>query len=335
MSVGDATTALALLREARLAAVTEGDGGTTLLLDGSRLGEAVGAARGIAVTLGGSAVFVPWGGGAPGPLAAVAADERLVLLGAVAGEAAFATAGGHAMGGTVALDPLRGLVAVGGAAIGLDALARAAADASAAALAGTAAADLRARIDGVLDRDVHPLLRAAGFRTRKALALRMEGTRADFVTHEVSRFASPVEAAFDLAVGVAFGPFSSTRPGYQALITEGMPAVVRPIASLWGREGHAYVLRPDTDDAALGARIAGDIAHRALPWFAARATPERVIALLAAEDEARGTAANAQIIGMLHARAGRVAEARAAFARAPGPRAAVAALAARFGITLD
>ncbi|WP_291297121.1 hypothetical protein [Elioraea sp.] len=340
MNAGDATTVLALLREARLAAVMAGDGGTTLVLDGVRLAEAVGAARGLAVTLGGEAVFVPWGGGAARSLVEAAADHVLTLLGAVAGVASFAAmprAGATPMaGGTVALaGGLAGLSAIGGGPVTVDALAQAASDAAGAALVGTRTADLRARIEGVLARDIHPLLRAAGFRTTKALALRMEGVRADMVTHEVSRFATPVEAAFDLAVGIAFGPFSSARPSYRTLITEGMPAVVRPIASLWGKEGQAYALRPDTDDAALGARIAADLAHHALPWFAARASPEAMITALAAEDDARGTAANAQIIGMLHAKAGRMAEARAAFARAPGPRAAVAALAARFGVILD
>lgn len=340
MSLADATTALALLREARLAAVTEGDGGTTLMLDGASLAAALGATRGIAVTLGGTAVFVPWGGGAPRQLAEVAAGHALTLLGAVAGEASFAAVPGPGAeplaGGTVSLaGGLTGLAAVRGGPIALDALTQAAADATSAALLGTRTADLRTRIAGVLARDVHPLLRAAGFRTQKTLAVRLEGKRADFVAHEVSRFASPVEVAFDLSLGVAFGPFSSARPGYRMLITEGMPAVVRPIATLWGKGGHAYALRPDTDDAALGLRIAADVAHHALPWFAARATPERMIATLAAEDDARDTAANAQIIGMLHAKGGRMAEARAAFLRAPGPRASVAALAARFGVALD
>jgi hypothetical protein len=305
MSAAEATTVLALLREARLAAVTERDGTTTLALEGVRLADAVGAPRGIAVTLGGMAVLAPWGGGATRPLAEVAAGG-LVLLGAAAGEASFGAAPRAALpGGTVALaGGLVGLAAIGGGPLTVGALASAAADAAAAALGGTRTADLRARIEAVLARDVHPLLRAAGFRTTKALAVRIEGARAEWVTHEVSRFASPVEAAFDLAVGIAFGPFSTARPSYRTLITEGMPAVVRPIASLWGQEGQAYALRPDTDDAALGARIAADIARQALPWFAARATPGALIAALAAEDAARGTAANAQVIGMLRARFG-------------------------------
>jgi hypothetical protein len=309
------------------------------MLAGSPLARRLGAET-IGVRLAGPAPrFEPWGSGAPLALADVArahvltllavVDDRMVFAARPRGEAAPVAGGAAPLTGALA-----GITGRAGAAITLDALRGAASAAAIEALAGTRVADLRARLDAVIAAGLHAPLRAAGFRTGPKLSLRITGHAAQWVKLTLSRFATPIEVGFDLTLGVAFGPFGARRPTEETLLSEGEPALLRPIASLWGRQVAGYAIRPDSDDAALAARIEADVALRAMPWFAQLATPEAVIGFLAAEDAARGTAANAAMIGMLHARAGRIAEARAAFATTPGPREAVAALAARFGVTL-
>jgi len=338
--MSEASDVLALLSGSQLAEVRDGPDGTVLLFSPAPLAAPLGAAGGIAVTLAGQALHLrPWGGGEARPLGHVAAGAVLTLLGAVADEAVFAArprAGEVALaGGVVALPGGPVAVATGaGVAISVQTLRAVAAERAGAALRGVKVTDLRARLDAVMRFGVHPPLATAGFRVGKALSVRIAGGCAQFVSLAVSRFASPVSLGFELTLGVAFGTFAAKSPTVASLIAEGMPALLRPLASLWGRDMAGYAVTPGGDDAALAAQLRSDVAGYALPWFARIATPEAMIGVLAAEDEARGGAGNAMMIGMLHAKAGRVAEARAAFGRAPGPREAIAATAARFGITL-
>jgi nucleotide-binding universal stress UspA family protein len=114
----------------------------------------------------------------------------------------------------------------------------------------------------------------------------------------------------------------------------GAPIVQRPLAALSGRPATGYVIAPGADPTATGAALVSDVRAFALPWFAATATVDGLLAWLAADDLANASHANGYIAGLILAREGRRDEAREQFQHADGVRDVIVATARNLGIDL-
>lgn len=203
------------------------------------------------------------------------------------------------------------------------------------ALATTSVADLRKQLAAILADSLHPLLRSAGFQVGTKFSYRTGGAITHFVELTFSRFNTAVELGFDFNVGACFGDFDGGRMTRQRLISDGFPAIVRPIGALWNQTGPLYALRPGSDPELLRQRLLNDFSAHALPWFRALDSVDALVGFLDREDAARGGHINALFAAVLLARSGRADEARRYLRMAEGPPEAVARMAAIYGIESD
>jgi hypothetical protein len=202
-------------------------------------------------------------------------------------------------------------------------------------LVSSSVTDLRRRLGTILAVTIHPLLKAAGFRVTTPLSYRIGDTVTHFVEPTYSRFNTAIELGFDFNLGACFGDFPGGKITRQRLITDGFPAIVRPIGTLWNRSGFSYAFRPDTDADALGQRLLHDFAEYVLPWFRGLDSAEAMVTFLDREDVAKGGHANAEFAAVLLARMGKVDDARRCFRMADGLPAATARMAERYGVQVD
>lgn len=194
-------------------------------------------------------------------------------------------------------------------------------------------ADLKRRLRDLRDGPVAATLGGAGFVPAGDLFVR-RGPVNHFV--ELTRAPRPTAFGlrFDFEVGACLGALGPDPVRRDMLYTAGHPVILRPLALLSGGSATGYPLTPDDDAAALGGRVASDLTAFALPWCAATATLDGLVATLAAEDAAAGANVNAYMGALLLAKAGRRDEARDWFGRAEGPRELVEASARAWGIDL-
>jgi hypothetical protein len=343
-------TLLTLLRDLPLQAVELSDAATSLVFGPGDLVRRLGGTH-LRVMLAGSAapLLQPWIAAPAQPLTEALARVRLTVVGFVAEpekrgllllaaspESGRSPSGSGLNGGSVSLTgALIGMETETGASVDADSLRRAAAERARVALATGSVSDLKRQLSAILAGSLYPLLKSAGFQVNATLSYRTVGEITHFVELTYSRFSTAVELGFDFNLGACFGDFSAGRITRQRLITDGFPAIIRPIGTLWNRTGLSYALRPDSDPDLLVQRLLNDFSEHALPWLRTLDGVDALVAYFDREDAAQGRRVNALLTAVLLARAGRAADARRYLRTAEAPPETIANTAAAYGIALD
>lgn len=343
-------TLLMLLRDLPLQAVEISDAATRLVFGPGDLVRRLGGTH-LRVMLAGSAapLLQPWIAAPAMPLTEALALVRLTVVGFVAEtensgrlllaaspERGRSRSGGGLNGGSVSLTAaLIGMETEAGASVDAGSLRRAAAEQARVGLATGSVSDLRQQLAAILAGSLRPLLKSAGFQVNATFSYRTVGAVTHFVELTYSRFNTAVELGFDFNLGASFGDFSAGRITRQRLVTDGFPAIIRPIGTLWNRTGLSYALRPDSDPDLLGQRLLNDFSEHALPWFRTLDSVDALVAFFDREDAAQGRRSNALLTAVLLARAGRAADARRYLRMAEAPPETIARTAAAYGIPLD